>query len=160
MDHDLPIIDAHQHFWDLGLGRHPWLCGDEQISFRYGDYSALKERNYLPADYLRDTEGFNVVKSIYMEAEWDPADPLGETAWVMDLHERTGFPHAVIGQAWFMADDIEAFDEDHDTDVVAMLRDLARAVDTLRSDVAMTKGKAMALEVNVEVLRDLLAGRR
>ena len=107
MDHDLPIIDAHQHFWDLGLGRHPWLCGDEQIPFRYGDYSALKERNYLPADYLRDTEGFNVVKSIYMEAEWDPADPLGETAWVMDLHERTGFPHAVIGQAWFMADDIE-----------------------------------------------------
>ena len=59
-----------------------------------------------------------------------------------------------------MADDIEAYDEDHDTDVVAMLRDLARAVDTLRSDVAMTKGKAMALEVNVEVLRDLLAGRR
>ena len=108
MDHDLPIIDAHQHFWDLGLGQHPWLCGDEQIPFRYGDYSALKERNYLPADYLRDTEGFNVVKSIYMEAEWDPADPLGETAWVMDLHERTGFPHAVIGQAWFIADDIEA----------------------------------------------------
>ena len=108
MDNDLPIIDAHQHFWDLTLGRHPWLCGDEQIPFRYGEYSALKERNYLPADYLQDTRGFNVVKSIYMEAEWDPADPLGETAWVMDLHERTGFPHAVIGQAWFMADDIEA----------------------------------------------------
>ena len=108
MDNDLPIIDAHQHFWDLTLGRHPWLCGYEQIPFRYGEYSALKERNYLPADYLRDTKGFNVVKSIYMEAEWDPADPLGETAWVMDLHRRTGFPHAVIGQAWFMADDIEA----------------------------------------------------
>lgn len=63
-------------------------------------------------------------------------------------------------QAKNMADDIEAYDEDHDTDVVAMLRDLARSVDTLRSDVAMAKGKAMALEVNVEVLRDLLAGRR
>ncbi len=63
-------------------------------------------------------------------------------------------------QAKNMADDIEAYDEDHDTDVVAMIRDLARAVDTLRSDVAMTKGKAMALEVHVEVLRDLLAGRR
>jgi hypothetical protein len=63
-------------------------------------------------------------------------------------------------QAKNMADDIEAWDEEHDTDVVAMLRDLARAVDTLRSDMAMTKGKVMALEVNVEVLRDLLAGRR
>ena len=37
-----------------------------------------------------------------------PGRSLEETAWVMDLHERTGFPHAVIGQAWFMADDIEA----------------------------------------------------
>ncbi|TJV36722.1 MAG: hydrolase, partial [Mesorhizobium sp.] len=21
-----PIIDAHHHLWDLGLGRHPWLA--------------------------------------------------------------------------------------------------------------------------------------
>ncbi len=68
MDHDLPIIDAHQHFWDLGLGQHPWLCGDEQIPFPYGDYSTLKERNHLPADFLPDPEGLNVVKFIYKEA--------------------------------------------------------------------------------------------
>ena len=103
---NLPIIAAQQHFWDLSLGKHPWLCGDQQIPFRYGDYGALKAGNYLPDDYLRDAAGFNVVKTVYMEAEWDPADPLGETAWVMDLHARTGFPHAIIGQAWFMADDI------------------------------------------------------
>jgi hypothetical protein len=47
-------------------------------------------------------------------------------------------------QAKNMADDIEAWDEDHDTDVVAMLRDLARAVDTLRNDLAMAKGEVMA----------------
>ena len=45
-------------------------------------------------------------------------------------------------QAKNMADDIEVWDEDHDTDVVAMLRDLARAVDTLRNDVATAKGEA------------------
>lgn len=106
MSRDLPIIDAHQHFWDLSLGKHPWLCGDHQIPFRYGDYAALKAANYLPEDYLTDAAGFDIRKTIYMEAEWDPADPLGETRWVMDLHERTGFPHAIIGQAWFTADDI------------------------------------------------------
>lgn len=104
----LPIIDAHQHFWDLSLSKHPWLCGDHQIPFRYGDYSPLMGRNYLPDDYLADSANFNVVKTVYMETEWDPADPLGETEWVMDLHARTGFPHAIIGQAWFMNDDIAA----------------------------------------------------
>jgi len=106
MNRDLTIIDAHQHFWDLSLGKHPWLCGDHQIPFRYGDYAALKAANYLPEDYLTDAANFNLVKTIYMEAEWDPVDPLGETAWVMDLHDRTGFPHAIIGQIWFMSDDV------------------------------------------------------
>jgi len=63
-------------------------------------------------------------------------------------------------QAKNMADDIEAWDEEHDTDVVAMLRDLARSIDTLGNDLALAKGKVHGLEVQVEVLRDLLAGRR
>ena len=103
-----PIIDAHQHFWDLTLGKHPWLCGDQQIPFRYGDYTALKESNYLPKDYHADATDFNIVKTIYMEAEWDPSDPLGETAWVTELHHRTGFPNAIIGQVGFMSEDIAA----------------------------------------------------
>jgi predicted TIM-barrel fold metal-dependent hydrolase len=50
---DAPIVDPHQHFWDLGRNYHPWLCDPVPIAFRYGDYSAIK-RNYLPADYRRD----------------------------------------------------------------------------------------------------------
>ena len=45
-------------------------------------------------------------------------------------------------QAKNMADDLEAWHEGQYTDVVAMLRDLAQAVDTLRNDVAMAKGAA------------------
>ncbi|MEM8645853.1 MAG: amidohydrolase family protein [Pseudomonadota bacterium] len=102
---DLPIIDAHHHFWDLGLGRHPWLCGEERIPFRYGDYSTIC-RNYLVEDYQRDAAGHNVVKTVHMEAEWVSDDPVGETEWLHQLHDETGFPHAVIGQAWFARDDI------------------------------------------------------
>lgn len=104
----LPIVDAHQHFWDLSMDRHPWLCREPPLAhFRYGDYAAIR-RNYLPGDYLADAAGQPVVKSVHMEAEWDPADPLGETDWLMRQHERTGFPHAIIGQAWFARDDIAA----------------------------------------------------
>lgn len=103
---DLPIVDAHHHLWDLSLNKHPWLCGAERIAFRYGDYSSIC-RTYLVDDYLRDSSGHNVVKTVHMEAEWDDTDPVGETRWLHDLHERTGYPHAVIGQAWFARDDID-----------------------------------------------------
>jgi hypothetical protein len=45
-------------------------------------------------------------------------------------------------QAKNMADDIEAWDEDHDTDVVAMLRDAARSIDKLRHELSMAQGEA------------------
>lgn len=103
---DIPIIDAHHHFWDLGLGKHPWLDGRHVIEgFRYGDYAAIR-RNYLLEDYRRDSAGHNVVKTIHMETEWDPTDPIGETDWLQRYHDKTGFPHAVVGQAWFDRADI------------------------------------------------------
>jgi predicted TIM-barrel fold metal-dependent hydrolase len=102
----MPIIDAHHHFWDLGLGKHPWLDGRHVIKgFRYGDYISIR-RNYLLEDYKRDSAGHDVVKTIHMETEWDPTDPVGESQWLQSYHDQTGFPHAVVGQAWFDRADI------------------------------------------------------
>ena len=98
-DPSLPIIDAHHHFWDLGLEAHPWLLDEPMIPFRYGDYSAIR-RTYLPDDYRRDAARFNVVGTVYVEAEWNPADPLGETRWVHETAERFGLPSAMVAQAW------------------------------------------------------------
>ena len=98
-DSALPIVDAHQHFWDLSLGRHPWLRGVPPAQFRYGDTTPLR-RDYLPADYRRDCAGHRVVRTVYVEAEWDPQDPLGETRWVSALSAAEGLPSAVVAQAW------------------------------------------------------------
>jgi predicted TIM-barrel fold metal-dependent hydrolase len=100
-----PLVDAHQHFWDLSLGKHPWLCESLAIPFRYGNYARLRE-TYLPADYLRDSAAFNVVKSVYVDAEWDPDDPLGETRWVHELRAQHGYPNAMVAQAWLDRDDV------------------------------------------------------
>ena len=99
-----PIIDAHQHFWDPRANYHPWLCDATPIAFRYGDYSALR-RPYLPADYLADAGAHEVVKTVYVETEWDPRDPLGETAWVERLRRETGLPTVMVAQAWLDRDD-------------------------------------------------------
>lgn len=104
MSAPFPIVDAHQHFWDPRVNYHPWLCDPEPIAFRYGDYAALR-RPYLPADYFADAKGFDVAKTVYIETEWDPRDPLGETAWVGRLRRETGFPTVMVAQAWLDRDD-------------------------------------------------------
>src|SRR5688572_729448 len=95
---DLPLVDAHQHFWDLGRHYYPWLCDDEPIAFRYGDYSALR-RNYLPADYRRDTANHAIIGTVHVEAEWDRARPVEETHWLEEIARREGLPSAIVAHA-------------------------------------------------------------
>jgi predicted TIM-barrel fold metal-dependent hydrolase len=104
---DLPIVDAHQHFWDLQRNYLPWLCDEEPIPFRYGDYGALR-RDYLPPDYLRDAAGHNVVRTVYVETEWDPGDFVGETRWLQEIIAATGFPHAIVAGARLDDPEVEA----------------------------------------------------
>ena len=111
-DADLPIVDAHQHFWDIERNNHPWLRERPLIPFRYGDYSAIC-RNFLPKDYFQLTAGHRVVKTVYMEAEWDPRDPLGEPRWMEELARETGFPNAMTGQAWLDREDIDEVLQGH-----------------------------------------------
>lgn len=99
-----PVVDAHQHFWDLALARHPWLRAEPPAPFRYGDTRPLR-RTYLPADYRADCRGRPVVATVYVETEWDPVDPVGETRWVHALAAREGLPTAVVAHARLDGDD-------------------------------------------------------
>jgi predicted TIM-barrel fold metal-dependent hydrolase len=102
---DVPIVDAHQHFWDLTSNYYPWLCDPEPIAFRYGDYSALK-RNYLPPDYRMDIGCHRVVKTVHVEAEWDRASPAAETRWLESVHATYGLPTAAVGHTAFGRPDV------------------------------------------------------
>jgi predicted TIM-barrel fold metal-dependent hydrolase len=59
-DETFPIVDAHQHFWDLERNDYPWLHAAEPIAFRYGDYDPIR-RTYLPDDYRKDMGAHRVV---------------------------------------------------------------------------------------------------
>lgn len=103
--YDGPIVDAHQHFWEPDRNRHPWLRPEARIPFRYGDYDALKRR-YLPDDYRADADGHRIVRSVYVETEWDPGDPIGETRYASGLAARFGLPSAIVAQAWLDRADV------------------------------------------------------
>jgi len=98
------IVDAHQHFWDPGTHYYPWLNDEPPIAFRYGDYRAIRRR-YLPPDYLRDAAGIRVEKTVYVETEWNPADPVGEMRYVESLRREYGLPTVAVAQAWLHHDD-------------------------------------------------------
>ncbi|MEA3101600.1 MAG: hypothetical protein QOF74_5840 [Caballeronia mineralivorans] len=102
---DLPIVDAHHHFWDLQHNYHPWLRDLPRIPFRYGDYEAIC-RDFLPDDYFALAAPHRVVKTVMMEGEWNPRDPLGEVRWATALKTRCGFPDALAGQVWLDRDDV------------------------------------------------------
>ena len=99
---DTPIIDAHHHIWrkqDL-----PWLDGP-MLPRIFGPYEPIR-RDYPIAEYLADIAGSGVVKSVYVQANWAPANAEAEVAWVQKTADETGWPHAIVGYADLMAEDV------------------------------------------------------
>jgi predicted TIM-barrel fold metal-dependent hydrolase len=105
---DLPIVDAHHHFWQLSGGPlyYPWLQDAGPHDFFLGEYARLK-RDYLPEDYRRDAAGHNVVKTVHVEAECSRDQQVEETEWLTGLHARTGLPSAIVAHAWLHTLDAE-----------------------------------------------------
>jgi predicted TIM-barrel fold metal-dependent hydrolase len=70
----MPIVDTHQHLWDLGRFRLPWIKPGSPLA-----------RNFLTEDYLQATAGQNVVKAVYMEVDVDPSQQAAEAEYIIDL---------------------------------------------------------------------------
>jgi predicted TIM-barrel fold metal-dependent hydrolase len=79
----LPIIDTHQHLWDLSRFRLPWLKGAGPI-----------DRSFVMKDYLEATAGLNVQKTVYMEVDVEPGQQLEEAEYVIDLCRQHDGPMA------------------------------------------------------------------
>ena len=71
----LPIVDTHQHLWDLQRFDLPWLAEAPEIlrqSYRYGDYRVA----------VRD---LNVRQCVYMEVDVAPQQQRDEAEFVIEL---------------------------------------------------------------------------
>jgi len=70
----LPIVDTHQHLWDLNEFRLSWIKPESPLN-----------RSYLSDDYRKAIEGLNVVKSIYMEVDVAPEQQQREADRLQEL---------------------------------------------------------------------------
>ncbi len=89
-------VDAHHHIWPAtGL---PWLDGP-MIPRIFGPYESLQGKAYTAEEYVADATAAGFSQSVYVQANWKLEDSLEEVQWVHEQHERTGWPHAIVGSA-------------------------------------------------------------
>ena len=96
------IIDAHHHIWrraDL-----PWLEGPMQPRI-FGPYEPIR-RDYPISEYLADIAGCDIVRSVYVQANWAKEAFADEVAYVQRAADETGYPQAIVGYADFLAADV------------------------------------------------------
>jgi predicted TIM-barrel fold metal-dependent hydrolase len=106
------MIDPHHHLWDLGRNTYPWLQDRTLAPRLEGDIRPIA-KDYLLEDYASDAGTQNVVKSVHVECGWDPADPVGETAWLQRIADKHGYPHGIVARATLDAPDVEPVLEGH-----------------------------------------------
>lgn len=86
----IPVVDTHQHLWDLEKFNLPWL--------KNGGPKALN-RSFVMKDYREATADVNIAKTVYMEVNVHPSQHEKEADYVIDLCQADDNPMvaAVIG---------------------------------------------------------------
>ena len=79
----IPIIDTHQHLWDLSRVKLTWL-------------RPPLDRSFTPKDYAEATRGLGIVQAVYMEVAVPQDQRLLEAQYVLELCED---PHSVTRAA-------------------------------------------------------------
>ncbi|HEX5104845.1 MAG TPA: amidohydrolase family protein [Pirellulaceae bacterium] len=70
----IPIIDCHQHLWDLEGFKLPWI-----------EPGTLLGRSYVMQDYLAAIEGTGIKHAVYMEVDVDPAQQTAEAEHLIEI---------------------------------------------------------------------------
>jgi predicted TIM-barrel fold metal-dependent hydrolase len=87
---DFPIIDTHQHLWDLKKFRLPWLKKNEALNRSYVMDDYLAAVGELAKSPLRPAA--KVVKAVYMEVDVDPAQQAEEAEHLIARCREGGTP--------------------------------------------------------------------
>jgi len=95
---DFPIVDPHQHLWDFRVCHYPWLMDLPLPHNPAGDCSFIAWPYGLD-DYLRDTAGWNIARTVHVDAGALAEDALKETQWLQHTADRRGYPHGIVAYA-------------------------------------------------------------
>ncbi|MFB9312553.1 amidohydrolase family protein [Nocardioides plantarum] len=99
--YDGDIVDAHHHVWRQA--DMPWLSGP-MVPRIFGPYEPIR-RDYLVEEYVEDARASGIGTSVYVQPNWPLDRVVEEVRWIAELHERTGWPMAMVGCADLFSED-------------------------------------------------------
>ena len=79
----MPIVDTHQHLWDLTKFKLGWIDPAKP---------SVLSQSYTPKEYAEATKGLNVVKAVYMEVDVVPEQQQKEADYLIELCESAKTP--------------------------------------------------------------------
>src|SRR4051812_39256603 len=84
----IPIVDCHQHLWDLSKLKLAWVKEGEPLA-----------HSFTPKEYAEASQGLNIVKTVYMEVDVVEADQQKEVDYLIELIKSKSSPTvaAVVG---------------------------------------------------------------
>ena len=77
------MIDAHQHFWQVGRFEYPWMKIDNEVLYR----------DYVPAQLEPVLRENSVEKTVLVQA----SNSVAESRWLLQLADEHGFIAGVVG---------------------------------------------------------------
>ena len=108
MTDGLPIVDPHMHLWDLSRAWYDWLQADPLPNNPAGDIAAIAHRAYGLDDYLADSAGWTVTKTVHIECGLPFTEQLAETDWLQAMADARGHPHGIVAGASLEHPGVEA----------------------------------------------------
>ena len=78
VNNQMPIVDTHQHLWDITKFKLAWIDPDSPEVKILG-------HNFTPKEYAEATKGLNVVKAVYMEVDVVPEQQQKEADYLIEL---------------------------------------------------------------------------
>ena len=76
-----PIVDTHQHLWDLTKFKLAWVKDGDPLN-----------ASYTPKEYAAATAGLNVVKAVYMEVDVVEEEQQKEVDYLIELIKSKATP--------------------------------------------------------------------
>ena len=77
------MIDAHQHFWQVGRFEYPWMKSDNEVLYR----------DYLPAQLAPVLSRNGVDQTVLVQA----SNSVAESRWLLQLADENSFIGGVVG---------------------------------------------------------------
>jgi len=71
----------------------------------FGPYEPIR-RDYPIEEFLADIAGSGIEKCVYVQTNWAKTGAVSEVEWVQSVADRHGWPHAVVGYADLLDDNV------------------------------------------------------